>query len=120
MAIDQASCGRAAFLDTIDAFPNDWIQPEPDLDSEEAIWFDGCIAGRGAALTVRDAEGALKAELQLRYQGQDLEARRNWSPKPAWPRRACGCTGWITHRSHRRVASRRSRAATILALAAAA
>ena len=58
----------SAFLDTIDTFAEDWLLPGPD--SEDAAWFNGCIAAV-TALTLRDAD-ALKAELQLRYPGQAL------------------------------------------------
>jgi uncharacterized protein len=60
----------AAFLDTVDAFPDVWKQPDPDPGSEDDVWFNGCMAAV-TALTVRDAT-ALQAELQLRYPGQDL------------------------------------------------
>jgi uncharacterized protein len=56
------------FLETIDNFAEDWVDPAPD--DEDAAWYDGCLRAI-EALTLRD-EAALKADLQLRYPGQTL------------------------------------------------
>ena len=55
-------------LSTIEAFAADWVDPQED--SDDAAWFEGCMRAL-LALTIRD-EAELQADLQLRYPGQTL------------------------------------------------
>jgi uncharacterized protein len=55
-------------LETIETFAEDWVDPEPD--SDDAAWYEGCLQAL-LALTIRD-QAELAEHLKSRYPGKAM------------------------------------------------